>query len=98
MNLPIPDVKEMPPEKFVMWICAILLGYGLYNVPSSTLLEGKLDNLRDAQATMLAEHKDLLAMGRVQCVNWAEMVSEKEMRARHLRRCITLQVNEEPLP
>jgi len=43
---------------------------------------------------MVAEHRDLLRMGQVECVNRAELIPDKETRARHLNRCLTLQVGE----
>jgi len=38
------------------------------------------------------EHNDLLVMSQVQCVNWAEMVTDVKLRARHLERCLTRKV------
>jgi hypothetical protein len=90
MNLPLPDVKGMSDREFIMWICGAVLLYLLWVNPLA--LETKMKEIAVVQAQMLQEHQDLLAMGRVQCVNFAELVPEKEVRARHLNRCLTLQV------
>lgn len=91
MNLPLPDIKGMSDREFIMWTCGAVLLYLLWVNPLS--LETRLESIAQVQAKMMQEHQDLLALGRVQCVNWAEMVQEKEMRARHLNRCLTLQVD-----
>lgn len=93
MNLPLPDIKGMTDREFIMWLCGAVLIYLLLMNPLA--ISQKLDSLIEVQAQMVGEHKDLLKVSQVQCVNWAEMVSDKEMRARHLRRCLTLQVNNE---
>lgn len=90
MNIGLPDIKGMSDREFILWVCGAVLLYLLWVNPLA--LNNKLEKVAEVQAKMLQEHQDLLAMGRVQCVNWAEMVVDKEMRARHLNRCLTLQV------
>jgi hypothetical protein len=54
----------------------------------------RLETVAELQAQMVAEHKDLLLLGRVECVNRAELINDREVRARHLNRCLTLEVGE----
>lgn len=90
MNFQFPNVKDMTDREFILWICGAVLLYLLWVNPAS--LSTQHERFGELQAQMIAEHKDLLALGKVQCVNWAEMVQDKDMRARHLNRCLTLQV------
>ena len=90
MNLPLPDVKGMTDREFILWVCGAVL---LYLLLMNTLaISQKLEEVGALQAQMVREHNDLLVMSQVQCVNWAEMVSDVKMRARHLERCLTRKV------
>jgi len=90
MSLGLPDVKNMTDREFILWVCGAILVYLLLLNPLA--ISQKLDDVGTLQAQMVSEHKELRAMGRVQCVNWAEMVTDVKMRARHLERCLTLRV------
>ena len=90
MNLGLPDIKGMTDREFILWVCGAILLYLLLMNPLA--ISQKLEGMGELQAQMVSEHKELLAMGRVQCVNWAEMVQDPKMRARHLERCLTLRV------
>ena len=92
MNLPLPDIKGMTDREFILWVCGAVLLYLLLMNPLA--ISQKLDGMSDLQAQMVAEHRDLLRMGQVECVNRAELIPDKETRARHLNRCLTLQVGE----
>lgn len=92
MNLPLPDVKGMTDHEFILWICGAILLYLLLLNPLA--ISQKLDSMGELQAQMVREHSDLLTLGRVECVNRAELIQEKETRARHLNRCLTLQMGE----
>ena len=92
MNLGLPDIKGMTDREFILWVCGAVLLYLLLMNPLA--ISQKLDGMSELQAQMVSEHKELLAMGRVECVNRAELISDKETRARHLNRCLTLQVGE----
>ncbi len=92
MNLPIPNVKEMTSEQFIMWLAAIVLGYILLINPMS--LSGKIDQMSTLQAQMVSEHKDLLLGIQAQCINHADNVQDKDKRARHLLRCLTRDVKD----
>ena len=89
MNLGLPDVKGMTDHDFILWICGAILLYLLLLNPLD--ISQKLDSMGELQAQMVREHSDLLMLGRVECVNRAELIQEKETRARHLNRCLTLQ-------
>lgn len=91
MNLPLPDFKDMNSNTFVMWVCAILLGFVLMIVPSSG--EEAHKEILGAQKKMIEEHELLLKSMMVQCYNHAENVTNNEARARQQRRCLTLQIN-----
>ena len=90
MNLGLPDVKGMTDREFILWVCGAILGYLLLLNPLA--ISQKLEEVGALQAQMVREHNDLLVMSQVQCVNWAEMVSDTKMRARHLERCLTRKV------
>jgi len=92
MNLGLPDVKGMTDHDFILWICGAILLYLLLLNPLD--ISQKLGTMGELQAQMVREHSDLLMLGRVECVNRAELIQEKETRARHLTRCLTLQVGE----
>jgi hypothetical protein len=92
MNLGLPDVKEMTDREFILWVCGAVLLYLLLMNPLA--ISQKLDGMSELQAQMVAEHKDLLLLGKVECVNRAELITDKEVRARHLNRCLTLEVGE----
>lgn len=92
MNLGLPDIKGMTDREFILWVCGAILLYLLLMNPLA--ISQKLDGMSNLQAQMVAEHKDLLKMGQVECVNRAELISDKETRVRHLNRCLTLQVGE----
>ncbi len=92
MNLGLPDIKGMTDREFILWVCGAVLLYLLLMNPLA--ISQKLDGMSELQAQMVSEHKELLAMGRVECVNRAELISDKETRARHLNRCLTLQLGE----
>lgn len=92
MSLGLPDVKNMTDREFILWVCGAVLLYLLLMNPLA--ISQKLDGMSELQAQMVSEHKELLAMGRVECVNRAELISDKETRARHLNRCLTLQIGE----
>jgi hypothetical protein len=77
MNL--PDVNAMSGDQVVRWITVALLVF----------LLGSLYTELQARAV---EHKQLMMVGQVQCVNDAERVSERAVRALQLRRCLTLTV------
>jgi len=93
MNLPLPNVKDMTDREFILWVCGAVLVYLLWLNPVG--LEVKLDKMGELQAQMIVEHKDLLKVMQVQCLNHAENVSDQERRTRQQRRCLTLQVNTE---
>jgi hypothetical protein len=92
MNLNLPDMKGMTDREFILWVCGAVLLYLLLMNPLA--ISQKLDDVGALQAQMVAEHRDLLRMGQVECVNRAELIPDKETRARHLTRCLTLQVGE----
>ena len=92
MNLGLPDVKGMTDHDFILWICGAILLYLLLLNPLD--ISQKLGTMGELQAQMVREHSDLLMLGRVECVNRAELIQEKETRVRHLNRCLTLQVGE----
>jgi hypothetical protein len=92
MNLNLPDMKGMTDREFILWVCGAVLLYLLLMNPLA--ISQKLDDVGTLQAQMVAEHRDLLRMGQVECVNRAELIPDKETRARHLTRCLTLQVGE----
>ena len=92
MNLGLPDIKGMTDREFILWVCGAVLLYLLLMNPLA--ISQKLDDVGTLQAQMVAEHKDLLLLGRVECVNRAELITDKEVRARHLNRCLTLEVGE----
>lgn len=92
MNLNLPDMKGMTDREFILWVCGAVLLYLLLMNPLA--ISQKLDGVAELQAQMVAEHKDLLLLGRVECVNRAELITDKEVRARHLNRCLTLEVGE----
>ncbi len=92
MNIPLPDMKGMTDREFILWLCGATLIYLLLMNPLA--ISPKLDSMGELQAQMVREHSDLLMLGRVECVNRAELIQEKETRARHLNRCLTLQVGE----
>ncbi len=92
MSLGLPDVKNMTDREFILWVCGAILVYLLLLNPLA--ISQKLDSMGELQAQMVREHSDLLMIGRVECVNRAELIQEKETRARHLNRCLTLQVGE----
>jgi len=92
MNLGLPDVKGMTDREFILWVCGAVLLYLLLMNPLA--ISQKLDGVAELQAQMVAEHRDLLRMGQVECVNRAELITDKEVRARHLNRCLTLEVGE----
>lgn len=92
MSLGLPDVKNMTDREFILWVCGAVLLYLLLMNPLA--ISQKLDGMSELQAQMVSEHKELLAMVRVECVNRAELISDKETRARHLNRCLTLQIGE----
>ena len=94
MNIPLPNFKEMDEATFIRWVCAIVLGYILLINPSS--LSSKIDSMATLQAQMVVEHSDLLKIAQVMCINHADNVEDKEKRAKHQLRCLTLQVNEIP--
>ena len=89
----IPDVTKMTAEQFVMWGFAALLGFLLYAIPAAIT-----DKLRDqdmVHAKIREEHKTLLMSTQIQCYNHADNVPDEETRAKHHRRCLTLQLNGE---
>lgn len=90
MSLGLPDVKNMTDREFILWVCGAILVYLLLLNPLA--ISQKLEEVGALQAQMVREHNDLLVMSQVQCVNWAEMVSDTKMRARHLERCLTRKV------
>ena len=90
MSLGLPDVKNMTDREFILWVCGAILVYLLLLNPLA--ISQKLEEVGALQAQMVREHNDLLVMSQVQCVNWAEMVSDVKMRARHLERCLTRKV------
>ena len=90
MSLGLPDVKNMTDREFILWVCGAVLLYLLLLNPLA--ISQKLEEVGALQAQMVREHNDLLVMSQVQCVNWAEMVSDAKMRARHLERCLTRKV------
>ncbi len=90
MNLPLPDVKGMTDHEFILWICGAILLYVLLLNPLA--INQRLETVAELQAQMVREHNDLLVMSQVQCVNWAEMVPDVKLRARHLERCLTRKV------
>ena len=90
MNIGIPDIKGMTDREFILWVCGAILVYLLLLNPLA--ISQKLEEVGALQAQMVREHNDLLVMSQVQCVNWAEMVSDTKMRARHLERCLTRKV------
>lgn len=92
MNIGLPDIKGMSDREFILWVCGAILVYLLLMNPMA--ISHKLDAMGELQAQMVKEHSDLLMLGRVECVNRAELIQEKETRARHLNRCLTLQVGE----
>ena len=92
MNLPLPDVKGMTDREFILWVCGAILVYLLLLNPLA--INQRLETVAELQAQMVAEHKDLLLLGRVECVNRAELINDREVRARHLNRCLTLEVGE----
>lgn len=92
MNLGLPDIKGMTDREFILWVCGAVLLYLLLMNPLA--ISQKLEGVGELQAQMVAEHRDLLRMGQVECVNRAELIPDKETRARHLTRCLTLQVGE----
>ena len=92
MNLPLPDIKGMTDREFILWVCGAILAYLLLLNPLA--ISQKLEEVGALQAQMVREHSDLLVLGKVECVNRAELIQEKETRARHLNRCLTLQVGE----
>ena len=94
MNIPLPNFKEMDEATFIRWVCAIVLGYVLLVNPTG--LSSKLDQMADLQAQMVVEHSDLLKIAQVMCINHADNVEDKEKRAKHQLRCLTLQVNDIP--
>ena len=93
MNLPIPDLKDMSPATFVMWVCAILLGFVLMTIPGSG--DTAHTAIIKIQGQMVEEHVSMLRSLMVQCYNHAENVPDKELRAKQQRRCLTLQINSE---
>lgn len=90
MSLGLPDVKNMTDREFILWVCGAVLLYLLLMNPLA--INQRLEAVAELQAQMVREHNDLLVMSQVQCVNWAEMVSDTKMRARHLERCLTRKV------
>ena len=90
MNLPLPDVKGMTDHEFIMWICGAILVYLLLLNPLA--INQRLETVAELQAQMVQEHNDLLVMSQVQCVNGAELVTDVQLRARHLERCLTRKV------
>ena len=92
MNLGLPDIKGLTDREFILWVCGAVLLYLLLMNPLA--ISQKLEGMGALQAQMVAEHRDLLRMGQVECVNRAELIPDKETRARHLTRCLTLQVGE----
>ena len=92
MSLGLPDVKNMTDREFILWVCGAVLLYLLLLNPLA--ISQKLEEVGALQAQMVAEHRDLLLLGKVECVNRAELITDKEVRARHLNRCLTLQVGE----
>ena len=86
-------MKGMTDREFILWLCGAILLYLLLMNPLA--ISQKLDGMAELQAQMVAEHKDLLKVSQVQCLNHAENVADKEKRARQQRRCLTLQVNTE---
>ncbi len=92
MNLPLPDVKGMNDREFILWVCGAVLVYLLLLNPLA--INQRLEAVTELQAQMVREHKDLLQLGLVECVNRAELANDKEVRARHLNRCLTLEVGE----
>lgn len=90
MSLGLPDVKNMTDREFILWVCGAILVYLLLLNPLA--INQRLEAVAESQAQMVREHNDLLVMSQVQCVNWAEMVSDTKMRARHLERCLTRKV------
>ena len=90
MSLGLPDVKNMTDREFILWVCGAILVYLLLLNPLA--ISQKLEEVGALQAQMVREHNDLLVMSQVQCVNWAEMVSDTKMRARLLERCLTRKV------
>lgn len=93
MNFPLPNVKDMTDREFILWVCGAVLLYLLWINPAS--LDMKLEKMGELQAQMIAEHKDLLKVMQVQCLNHAENVTDQDRRTRQQRRCLTLQVNTE---
>ena len=75
MQLPLPDFSNMTPEKFIMWICAAVLGFVLWDVNTSL-------NAREE------EHKRLLMIDQVICYNQAENNPKPDMRSVQQRRCL----------
>ena len=90
MNLPLPDVKGMTDREFILWVCGAILVYLLLLNPLA--INQRLETVTELQAQMVREHNDLLVMSQVQCVNWAEMVTDMKLRARQLERCLTRKV------
>lgn len=84
MSIPsIPDMTNMPAEKFVMWVAAALLVFILWGVNT------KLD-------AMMGEHMGLLKVAVIQCYNHAENNQDEAMRVTQQRRCLTFQLNDGP--
>jgi hypothetical protein len=65
----------MTAEKFIMWGCAVLLGFVLWGVGA------KLDAMQD-------EHQKLLSINQVVCYNQAELIHEQALRSKQQKRCL----------
>lgn len=79
MNVGLPNVNEMTGDQVVRWIVVALMVFTIGSVYA------------ELQARAV-EHRQLMLVGQVQCVNDAERVIEKGVRALQLRRCLTLTV------
>ena len=73
----------MTAEKFIMWGCAALLAFVLYNVDTSLGAREK-------------EHRQLLMIDQIICYNQAENNPDRDKRANQQRRCLTFQLNNAP--
>lgn len=93
MSIGLPDVKGMSDREFILWVAGASLLYMMWVNPSG--LSDKIDKMSELQAQMILEHKDLLKVAQVQCINHADNVTDKDKRIKQQRRCLTLQVNTE---
>ena len=81
----------MTDREFILWVCGLSCPIKLMNPWLSTQ---KLEEGGAWQAQMVAEHRTCYPDGAGRVCEQAELIPDKETRARHLTRCLTLQVGE----